>query len=159
MAKVHDAYASEDLVQETLIAAIEGQKTFPNESTVSTWLFSILRRKIVDHYRATCRQEKTLATQQEMAQRADVASSRHDWHDDPAKICEDLESQRVMDACTEKLPDRLAEVFLMREINQQTPKEIGEVLKISPTNLSMRLHRSRLAIRDCLNANWLGEPS
>lgn len=160
MAKVGDAAASEDLVQETFIAAVKGQSEFRNESTVSTWLFAILRRKIVDHFRSRGRQDAFLSKQQDEAARAeDHLSSKRDWKEDPAVICENTEFRGVLDACVEKLPNKLAEVFILREVNHQTPKEICEVLGISATNLSMRMHRSRLAIRDCLNANWFGEPN
>ena len=43
--------AAEDLVQETLLAALEARDRFQNLSSVRTWLLSILRHKIIDHYR------------------------------------------------------------------------------------------------------------
>ncbi|MBB3207215.1 RNA polymerase sigma-70 factor (ECF subfamily) [Rhodopirellula rubra] len=156
IAKTGEQSLAEDLVQETFVAAVTGQKQFRNESTVSTWLFAILRRKIADHFRTTSRQE---SRQEQQEKNALNAATERSWKDDPATICEDKEFRATLDACVEKLPNRLAEVFILREVNHQTPKEICEILGLSATNLSMRLHRCRLAIRDCLNVNWFGEES
>ena len=42
---------AEDLVQEALLAAIQSRDRFQGHSTVRTWLLSILRNKVADHYR------------------------------------------------------------------------------------------------------------
>lgn len=154
MAKTHDVPVAEDLVQDTFVAVVQGQKSFRNESTVSTWLFAILRRKIADHFRSSQRAQERFEQQVDISQRAEA---RRVWDSDPAAICEDRDFQVSLNQCIDKLPNKYAEAFIMRELNQQTPKEICEVLGLSATNLSMRLHRGRLAIRDCLNANWFGE--
>lgn len=154
MAKTHDVPVAEDLVQDTFVAVVQGQKAFRNEATVSTWLFAILRRKIADHFRSSQRAQERLKDQVEITQNAEA---RRVWKSDPAAICEDRDFQISLSECVDKLPNKYAEAFIMRELNQQTPKEICEVLGLSATNLSMRLHRGRLAIRDCLNASWFGE--
>ena len=157
IAKVSDAALAEDLVQDTFIAAITGNKQFRNESTVSTWLFAILKRKIAEHYRVRRRSDAFIQSQFEtIHESGSKPSSWRAWYDDPAVICENTEFRKVFDICVEKLPNKMAEVFILREINRQSPKEICELLRISPTNLSMRLHRCRVAIRDCLNAQWFG---
>src|SRR5271165_1791769 len=50
-ARVGACDLAEDLVQETLLAALEARQQFAGRSSVRTWLFSILRHKIVDLYR------------------------------------------------------------------------------------------------------------
>ncbi len=42
---------AEDLVQDTLLAALQSRDRFQGRATVRTWLLSILRHKIVDHCR------------------------------------------------------------------------------------------------------------
>ena len=154
MAKTHDLPVAEDLVQDTFVAVVQGQGSFRNEAAVSTWLFAILRRKIADHFRSARRSQDRLNHQADAAQHAEACRA---WKSDPAAICENRDFWVQLNKCVDKLPDKYAEVFIMREFNQQTPKEICEVLGLSATNLSMRLHRSRVAIRDCLNADGFGE--
>jgi RNA polymerase sigma-70 factor (ECF subfamily) len=42
---------AEDLVQETWISALRSASTFDGRSSLRTWLTSILRRRMADHYR------------------------------------------------------------------------------------------------------------
>lgn len=145
---------AEEIVQETFLAAIAGRKNFRNESTVSTWLFAILRRKIADHFRRQHRDQSAFEPSTEQPANDARRSEDRGWGADPARVYEDQEFWDTFDRCVEKLPDKLAEVFILREINQQSAKEICELLGLGATNLSMRLHRCRLALRDCLNVNW-----
>ena len=46
--RVQSKELSEDLVQETFLSALKGLRSFRGDSTVQTWLTSILRRK--DHF-------------------------------------------------------------------------------------------------------------
>ena len=49
--RVRDESVAEDLVQETFLAAMRAKDRFKGQSTERTWLFSILKHKIIDHYR------------------------------------------------------------------------------------------------------------
>lgn len=155
MVKLQNRSIAEELVQETFLSALKSRQTFRHESTVSTWLFTILRRRIADHFRSS----KIHITSIEAIDEADYNAPRHGhrWKDDPAKIFENKEFWATFRACADKLPEKLAEVHLLREIYQQTSEEIFEVLRISPTNLAMRLHRARNGIRECLELNWFKE--
>src|SRR5580658_9780088 len=55
--QVRDAGAAEDLVQETFLAAVKSQGRFNGKSSERTWLVAILRHKICDHLRKSCREE------------------------------------------------------------------------------------------------------
>ena len=54
-----DRTRAEDLVQETFLSALNSMKTFKGRSSERTWLTSILKHKILDHFRKR-RREKTL---------------------------------------------------------------------------------------------------
>ncbi len=51
----NDEVGAEELVQETLLSALQGLNSFRGEASERTWLFLILRRKIIDHYRRQAR--------------------------------------------------------------------------------------------------------
>lgn len=156
--RLGDPSLAEEIVQESFLAGLKSRDSFRGQSSVSTWLFAILRRKVADHYR---RPGQTDSSYEESIDARDDRATRGlpRWEDDPAAIFEDAEFWCTFDDCVSKLPDKLAEVHMLREINQHTPKEICKILGISPTNLSMRLHRARLALRDCLEQNWFNETS
>ena len=58
----------------------------------------------------------------------------------------------------EKLPERVATVFMMREMDEVESKEICATLSISENNLWVMLHRARMALRECLAVNWFEKP-
>jgi RNA polymerase sigma factor (sigma-70 family) len=60
----------------------------------------------------------------------------------------------TMRYCLSKLPDRIANVFMLREMEELSTKEICETLTISESNLGVMLHRSRMALRESLEMNW-----
>jgi RNA polymerase sigma-70 factor (ECF subfamily) len=53
-----------------------------------------------------------------------------------------------------ELPQRLAQVFALRELDGLKGEEICNLTKISATNLGVMLHRARMRLRRCLEINW-----
>ena len=49
--RVGDADIAEDLVQETFLAAMRAKERFKGHSSEKTWLYGILKHKIIDHFR------------------------------------------------------------------------------------------------------------
>ncbi len=158
MAKTGDVTIAEDLVQDTFVAAVSRRDSFRNESAVLTWLLAILKRKIADYYRKQSRQPtEQLNDKANRNHPTENAVAPRRWCDDPAQICEDREFWKTFNLCVDKLPSKLSDAFILREVNQHSLEEVRELLGVSATNLSMRLHRSRMAVRDCLNKNWFGK--
>ena len=51
VSRVSDAEIAKDLVQETFFAGLNSAKNFKGDAAERTWLVSILKRKVIDHYR------------------------------------------------------------------------------------------------------------
>ena len=62
---------------------------------------------------------------------------------------------KVFHNCSGKLPDRIARVFLLREVDRIPSDEICATLNISPNTLWGMLHRARMALRRCMEVHWL----
>ena len=159
MARVTNRAVAEDLVQDTLLAAISARNQFEQKSTVRTWLLGILRHKVIDHIR---RESRARQFDQEMAE-AEAAnfdrkgiwtSELGRWPADPTDTLEQDEFWEVFEQCRTKLPRLLYEAFALREMEQLSCDEVCKILAITSTNLSVRLHRARLALRKCLEQNW-----
>ena len=63
--QLRDESLAEDMVQEALAAALTGAKEFAGRSALKTWVFAILRNKIVDQIRAQSRTTNISAFSQE----------------------------------------------------------------------------------------------
>lgn len=154
---------AEDLVQDTFVAALRSADGFQGRSKVLTWLIGILRHKIADHMRKLSRERE-----RELKQRTDESHPGifHNGHwrmgvkpwpsgsSDPVASMVNQEFWQVLELCRAKLPDKLAAVFRMRDLEELSMSEICETLEISTSNLSVRLHRARVLLRECLDQNW-----
>src|SRR5262252_3644550 len=69
--QLRDGDLAEDVVQETLVAALQSETTFSGRSSLKTWLTGILKHKIVDAIRRKSR-EPALASLDEECQLEDL---------------------------------------------------------------------------------------
>lgn len=148
---------AEDLVQETFLAALQSLDRFQNRSTTRTWLFSILRRKIVDHYRRSeagrAAAELAPTSERFFTPGGHWAKAPSPWRT-PEEALMDGEFHAVLEGCLGGLPRSLAQAFILRELEDMEPADLCEILSLSPGNLRVRLHRARLLIRECLERKW-----
>ena len=161
--QLRDADAAEDVVQETLVAALGARDGFTGRSSVKTWLTGILKHKIVDAIRQRQRQPVVVASFDEETDLDDFdplfkdngawQAPPADWGD-PENALSRQEFMSVMEICLEKLPPNTARVFVMREVMELDTEEICKELTITANNLWVILYRARMALRQCLEQNW-----
>ncbi|WP_126444901.1 sigma-70 family RNA polymerase sigma factor [Sulfuricystis multivorans] len=164
--QLRDAQLAEDVVQEAMLAALDGEKQFAGRSAVKTWIFAILRNKIVDAIRQKAKSVNFSALLPEEADleeafeaqfkpnahwRLEAAPS--DWGDPEAALHQE-QFWAVFEACLEHLPANTARVFMMREFLEFDTAEICRELGISTSNCHVILHRARNALRRCLQDSW-----
>ncbi len=78
------------------------------------------------------------------------------WTVNPTELLEQKEFWRVFYRCVSKLSGRLAQAFVLRELDGLSSDEIRKILNISATNSYVMLYRARMRIRECLEVNWFG---
>jgi len=164
--RVHDADLAEDLVQETLLAALKAREGFAGHSSEKTWLIGILKHKIIDHFRKSKREQLV----DDIAIEADRQQDRFDasghwkvqfaeWHN-PDKSLEQQQFWEIFNICIKHLPARLAELYTLRELNDLPTDEVCKLLDISTTNnMWVMLSRARMRLRDCLENGWFNPTS
>jgi RNA polymerase sigma-70 factor (TIGR02943 family) len=165
---VSDRSAAEDLVQETLLAALKGRSAFTGASSERTWLIGILKNKVVDHYRKTGRE--TPLTQPDLFSESDdsdyiaTGPDAGTWHPrrrpqawsvDPNDPVEQQQFWEHLQRCLDGLDGKLARVYSLRDIQEIEYQEVCNVLAITPTNLRVMLHRARKLLRRCLETHWM----
>lgn len=165
LVRVRDAAVAEDLLQETLLAAVHGQQSHAGRSTERTWLVGIMKHKVIDHFRRVTRNGQfQLSTNSD--EEIDFEGSgpwRGHWREERApsswtmstgQTLESREFWETLDRCLSQLPQQMSIAFTLREIDGLTSTEICEILNITPNNLWVLLHRSRTKLRQLLEANW-----
>ena len=163
--QLRDNDLAEDVVQDTLLAALQGAKGFSGRSSIKTWLTGILKHKIVDAIRKKTR-EPAFAALEDEVQLDDMDAlfdeTGHwdnppaDWGDPEAQLSR-VQFMDILQFCLEKLPPNTARVFMMREVMELESGEICKELSITTTNLWVILYRARMALRQCLEQNWFAQ--
>lgn len=162
--QLRSAAAAEDAVQDALLAAMEGAARFSGASSFQTWVFSILKNKIIDELRRSSRTQADVDAEVALDEAvSDLFDERDHWSEMPAAWGDpqaSLEQKRfweVMDVCLTNLPASPARVFMMREFLGLETAEICKELTISTSNCWVLLHRARIGLRECLGLRWFGE--
>ncbi|WP_231741855.1 sigma-70 family RNA polymerase sigma factor [Stieleria varia] len=164
VSRLQDAELAEELVQQTLLAALANQSQFAGAGSEKGWLMSILKRKLIDHLRSRNRSQ-TRDFSDESDESLDDFFDRHGrWRQRVrATLLEPLDSidrdefWPIFQGCVSELPDKQAGAFLLREVDELSTPEICKELQISTSNLWVLLHRARLRLADCMTRRWLHE--
>lgn len=164
--QLRDAGAAEDMVQEALLAAMKYESSFAGRSSLKTWLFSILRNKILDHLKKSAREisgsELVDSRGEDSADFDSLFDERGFWNPDerpatwadPEASLSQKQFWDVFDACLNHLPENTARVYMMREFMELETSEICTTLGISSSNCWVILHRARIGLRECLENTW-----
>ena len=165
--RLRDGAAAEDLVQETLLSAIQSMSSYSGKSSERTWLTGILKHKIIDHYRKNKRhvqftdEDMDLSGVEGLFKRPDMWDGH--WGDtvrpvdpeqSPDEVLERDEFWKVMNGCLSALPVRVANVFTLREMDGMSSDEICEALGLSSSNFWVIMHRARMQLRRCIEIKW-----
>ena len=171
LTRVSQPEIAKDLVQETFLAAWRSAENYSGKATERTWLFSIMRNKIVDHYRSQKPEfgvdDLSELAEFELKQFQQSGAHKGKWNSsvspgswsDSAHHLENAEFWDVVQECTGKLPPKAAAVFSMRELDGESCDAICTTLEINPNHLGVLLHRARLALRRCLEIHWFKTPT
>ena len=157
--------AAEDAVQEALLAAMQGAAGFTGAAAVKTWVFSILRNKIIDDIRRRAREPELQQIVGDEGEDLDgLFQSDGHWAEmpstwaDPEASLEQQQFWAIFEACLDGVPAKPGRVFMMREFLGLSTEEICKELAITTSNCWVLLHRARLGLRECLALRWFGEP-
>jgi RNA polymerase sigma-70 factor (ECF subfamily) len=158
--RVNDHEVAQDLISETFLAGLKSAKNFKGEASERTWLISILKRKIIDHYRKT----NSNKGKAEVRMQYSREGSDGDWLEERVKdpfdkTSEDtIENSELGDAiydCIGLLPEKQAAIFKMKTIDNFDTEAICNEFSITPSNLWVIIHRARTSLAHCLEKNWL----
>ncbi len=167
--RVRDHAIAQDLVQETFLAAIKAREQFGGLSSERAWLFGILRNKLADYYRLQSREvqyaDLEVPFPEEQGAFAASGLGKDGWvkavapraWETPDEQLVSKEFQEVLKGCLSRLPEKVAQAFLLREVDGVPSEEICKDLGVSPNNLWVMLHRARMGLRRCLELRWFAK--
>lgn len=160
ISRVSNYDLAKDLVQDTFLAGLKAMNNFKGKASERTWLISILKRKIIDHYRkinsVKGKAEVKMNFYSDGDHEGEWIEERvpSDWGNEVEKSIENEELNVVLEKCIGNLPDKYAMVFRMKTIQQFDTEEVCKELDITASNLWVIIHRARTQLRKCMEENW-----
>jgi RNA polymerase sigma factor, sigma-70 family len=142
---VADGSLAEDLVQETLLRALQRSGSFRGDASLATWLHRILHNLAVDRFRAD-REDPTEEIERAVEQR---------WRDeaytvDAAAVVERAETREELEDALVRLPVIYRTAVVLHDAEGMTVAEIADVQGVGLPAAKQRLRRGRMMLVDAL---------
>jgi RNA polymerase sigma-70 factor (ECF subfamily) len=145
----HDDDAAEAL-QDAFLSAYRGLPNFKSESTFSTWLYRIATNASLMKLRR--RREGHVSYEQSQGADSDAEPMAiADWSAQPLEELLDSEAREVLGREVDLLPANEKEVFVLRDVMEQSNADVAQELGLTIAAVKSRLHRARLHLRDRMN--------
>ena len=174
MGHVGDREVAEEVVQDTWMAVIESLDRFEGRSSLRTWIFGILIHKAKDRGVREKRHTNFSAFesydddhdkavdparfQQSGEWAGHWAFPPQPWDDQtPEKLLANQQAVNAMLRAIDELPPTLKDVLILRDVEGVESREVCELLKITETNLYVRLHRARERVRQAVETYLEGD--
>lgn len=167
MGHVADREVAEEVVQETWMAVIEGLDRFEGRSSLRTWIFGIMIHKAKDRgvrekrhvtfssFEAADDEGDEMIDPSRFHQSGEWAGHwafpPQPWDEQtPERLLASKQAVTAMNKAIEALPPTLKDVLILRDVEGVEAQEVCDILKITETNLYVRLHRARERVRQAV---------
>jgi RNA polymerase sigma factor (sigma-70 family) len=135
--RINDLELAADVVQESLLKALQASDKPSDNQKVVQWFYRILRNSIIDLYRRSDTRKR--AMERFEAEFAELPT---------------VEDERTLCNCFRRLiptlPESYQEVLERVELRGEDPAAVATALNIKPNNLNVRLFRARKQLKERL---------
>lgn len=135
-----DRTDAEDVVQETFIRVYRNKHLYRNIAKFSTWIYTIASNLAKTELRR--RRRKRILSLSQMG----FDNKDYDLPDDvetPEGIVDGAMKESIIRASIEKLPAKFKEVVILRDVQEFSYEEIGDILDIPIGTVKSRVNRGR----------------
>lgn len=156
--RVHDKQFAEDIVQSTFLSAWSGRFGYTGQASEKTWLFTICRNKIIDHYRKKVKMPLVAGEEElyfDAANHWTADAAPKEWKIIDIDPLDAKDFSEIFSLCKSKLKPVQQQVFSMKYLDDMMSEEICRLLGITLSNYWVLLHRAKLHLRECLEKNWV----
>ncbi|MCC6934049.1 MAG: sigma-70 family RNA polymerase sigma factor [Deltaproteobacteria bacterium] len=148
---------AEEVIQDVFITVYRKIKSFEGKAKFSSWLYRVtvnaafMKLRKNKQEQAVSLEDCEIASYHEFAEESENATS---CLSESEVINKEMRS--ILELAISKLPDEYKNVFVLRDIDGLSNKEVGRILNISVSAVKSRLHRSRLMLRKKLRRFYDG---
>ena len=131
---------AEELSQEIFLKLFENLHRYDGGFPLVAWILSVSRNLCIDRYRRRKR-EKSFRFVSDEAVTALLKSE-----DDPSSVALKKERTQLLFSALSEIPEDLAEILILRDLNGLAYDEIGKALELPDGTVKSRLFRARAEV-------------
>jgi len=146
---IKDTYEVEDVMQDTYIKAYEKLHLYKHMSKFSTWLIRIGINEALARLKQKGKIRFIDSTSNESNTNQTI-SMRKNQQLSPEEIMIQQEGKFIIEKAIDLLDSKHKVVFIMKEVEGMSIKEISECLDLSTSNVKVRLHRAKAMLKEKL---------
>ena len=144
---------AEDLTQEAFIKIFRNLGNYsPEAGNFVTWIVSVTRNLLIDHYRQSKNERMTVSVEQTTDGDEDYSLLDIMPTDKPSPHAEVERKEQIalLRRALRQLSPDLREAVILRDLEELTYEEIGAILKIPDGTVKSRINRGRVELAKCL---------
>jgi RNA polymerase sigma factor (sigma-70 family) len=146
--RITDTHLAEDLTSTVFEKALTKFKSYSSEkASFSTWIFTIARNTLVDHYRLRHR-EQTVPLDDPLTAGSPEAS--------PEEEGERAEELGILNACISELSSPEQEIISLKFGAEMTNRQIARILNLTESNVGVIVYRAVRKLRDSFRGKQNG---
>jgi RNA polymerase sigma-70 factor (ECF subfamily) len=148
---------AEDLAQEVFITVFKRIDTFRGESSLATWIYRIASNHCINRKKYLTRRKhydkRSLDDVGDRDQMGDGRVGVSERMPRPDEMAEGLQMERLIQKAIGGLDEEQRLVVVLRDIQNLSYEEIGEITGLPPGTVKSRLHRARMALKEKLSGH------
>jgi RNA polymerase sigma-70 factor, ECF subfamily len=139
-----------DAVQDAFLSAFQSLDRIGGRSAIGTWLHRIVVNACLMKLRRRKPEESIEALLPTFDHTGHHTVHPTEWRDEVYEAAERREVRDQVRACIDRLPEQYRSVIVLRDLEEFDTAETARLLDCTPTNVKVRLHRARQALRTLL---------
>ena len=136
ISKTRDKQKAEDLVQTTILKALENKEQWSNVKNLSAWLITICRNKFLDSVKKS--------TEQQFNDTTDDTKLVSD------NLSDNVEVKKIFEDCSQQLDENKKDVLFMSYIKGITTKEISDIIQKPQNTILTWLANAKKQMIECI---------
>jgi RNA polymerase sigma-70 factor (ECF subfamily) len=134
---------AEDLTQDAFLRIFRNLKSYsPAQGVLGTWMISVTRNLLIDHYRRTHRERLTIPLEEELPRLEEKASATPP----PDRRITRIVMGKFLQQALDRLSPDLREAVILRDVQELDYKEIQAILGVPEGTVKSRINRGRVEL-------------